>query len=73
MKTGKTLTLASRGDPLKNPDTEAVIGYTENIIGKIKVVQVKQKYSVAKLTKKNKELEQDIKPKKGDYVLHIDK
>jgi len=71
METGRTLTIVTRGKPIIDPDEGFVLGYIENDIGKIKVVSVKQKYSVGEVISTTKEIKKGdiVNPQEGDYVV----
>jgi len=71
MESGRTLTIVTRGKPIIDPDEGFVLGYIENDIGKIKVVMVKQKYSIGEVISKTTEIKAGdiVNPQEGDYVV----
>lgn len=71
MESGRTLTIVTRGKPIIDPDEGFVLGYIENDIGKVKVVMVKQKYSIGEVISKTTEIKAGdiVNPQEGDYVV----
>lgn len=52
-KTNMTLNVYQKGDELKDPHTGEILGSGEELVGKIKVVRINPKFTVAEATGKN--------------------
>jgi hypothetical protein len=63
VKIGEVWTVFSVGEPLEDPDTHRILGYSELSIGRIKVVRVEDEFSVAQPLGELKQM-----PKVGDIV-----
>lgn len=64
LKKGYEFTIYSPGEELVDPDTGLSLGFIEEKVGKVKVVKVSEKFSVAKIVEGNV-------PKRGDIVKPV--
>jgi len=70
VKEGYEFTISSPGEELVDPDTGLSLGFIEEKVGKVKVVKVSEKFSVAKIVEGNVPKRGDIvKPAGGDEQL----